>query len=192
MEQQLGASQLGRRRRFDRPRAHPPGRMDLVPAVLRIGDPRPDDLDPRAFGRHRDPRTVLRNDLDDEVAANPAVAVGEQALVAWIEPKVDVDVAVVGLELDVGDGADRDPAAALHLQALRVVDARERAAAAAVRRGRRGRPAQAVSRDAEDEQNAENRPRPPHRPRVPASSRGRKSLFRTPLRAGLHLPPTRT
>ena len=97
--------------------------MDLVPAVLRVGDPGPDDLDARALRRHGDARAILRDDLDDEVAANAVVPVREQALVARIGPEVDVDVAVVRFEPDVRDGADRDPAAALHLQPLLVVDA---------------------------------------------------------------------
>jgi len=179
LEQQLGSSQLGRGRRLDRACAHPPGRVNLVPAVLRVGDPRANDLDPRALGRHGDPRAVVGDDLDDEVAADAVVAVRKQALVARIWAEVDVDVAVVGLELDVRDRADRDPATALHLQPLRVVDACRRASAAAVRRGRGGRPAEAAGGDVEEEQNPEDRRRPPHRPRVPAAPRSRKSLFRT-------------
>ena len=42
-------------------------------------------------------------------------AVREQLFVAGIRAEVDVNVSVVGLELDVRDRPDRDPAAALHL-----------------------------------------------------------------------------
>src|ERR671930_1184707 len=101
--------------------------MDLVPAVLGVLDPRPDHLDARALRRKPDPRAILRDHLDDEVAADALVPVGKELLLARIEPQVDVDVAVVLLELDLPDDADRDAAAALHVQALRVVDARERA-----------------------------------------------------------------
>jgi len=158
--------------------------VDLVPAVLRVGHPRPDDLDPRPLRRHRDPRAVVRDDLDDEVAADASVAIGEEPLVAGIGAEVDVDVAVVGLELDVRDRPDCDAAAALHLEPLRVVDAGRRAAAAAVGRGRRGWAAQAARGHVEEDQNAEDRRRPPHRSRVPAGRRRRKSLFGTCLGLG--------
>ena len=48
-----------------------------------------------------------------------------------------MDVAVVLLEFHLVDGSDRDAAAALHHEPGRVVDARQRIAGAAVRRGRR-------------------------------------------------------
>jgi hypothetical protein len=179
LEQQLGAPELGRGRRLDRARAHPPRRMDLVPAVLRVGDPGADDLDSGALRRHDDARAVLRDDLDHEVAADAAVPIRKQLLVAGVGTKIDVDVPVVGLELHVRHRSDRDSAAALHLQPLRVVDAGHRASAAAVRRGRRRGAAQAAGGDVEEEQNAEDRRRPPHRPSVPAGSCRRKSLFRT-------------
>jgi hypothetical protein len=179
LEQQLGAPELGLGRRLDCAGAHPPRRVDLVPAVLRVGDPGADDLDARPLRGHGDARAVVRDDLDDEVAADAAVAVREQVLVAGIRPQVDVDIAVVRLEHHVGDRADRDPAAALDLQPLRVVDAGHGTAAAAVGRGRRRGPAQAAGGDVEEEENAENRRRPPHRPSVPAASRRRKSLLRT-------------
>jgi hypothetical protein len=166
--------------------------VDLVPAVLRVGDPRADDLDPRSLGRHGDARAVLRDDLDDEVPAHAAVPVREQVLVAGVGAKVDVDVPVVGLELDVRDRPDRDPAAALHLQPLWVIDAGHRAAAAAVGRGRGGRAAEAAGGDVEEEQNAEDSRRSPHRPSVPAGLRRRKSLFGTRLCAGLHWVSART
>jgi hypothetical protein len=153
--------------------------MDLVPAMLRVGDPGADDLDPGALRRHDDARAVLRDDLDDEVPADAAVAVREQLLVAGVGTKIDVNVPVVGLELHMGDRSDRDPAAAFHLQPLRVVDAGHRAAAPAVGRWRRRGAAQAAGGDVEEEQNAEDRRRPPHRPSVPAGSGPRKSLFRT-------------
>jgi hypothetical protein len=184
LEQQLGAAELGLGCRLDRARAHPPRRMDLVPAVLRVRDPRADDLDPRSLRRYGDARTVVRDDLDDEVAAHAAVPVREQPLVARVWTEIDVNIAVVGLELHLRDRADRDPAAALHLQPLRVVDAGHWAAASAVGRGRGRGSAQAAGGDVEEEQNAENRRRPPHRPSVPAASRGRKSLFRTWARLG--------
>jgi hypothetical protein len=158
--------------------------MDLVPAVLRVGDPGADDLDPRALGRDGDARAVLRDDLDDEVAPDAAVPVREQVLVAGVGAQVDVDVPVVGLELDVRDRSDRDPAAALHLQPLRVVDAGHRAAATAVGRGGRRGAVQAARGDVEDEQDAENHRRPLHRPSVPAACRRRKSLLRTCQSAG--------
>jgi hypothetical protein len=158
--------------------------MDLVPAVLGVAHPRPDHFDSGALGRHRDARAVLRNDFDHEVAADPRVPVREKALIAGIRPEVDVDVPVVGLELDVRDRSDRDPAAALHLQPLRVVDAGHRAAATAVGRGGRRGAVQAARGDVEDEQDAENHRRPLHRPSVPAACRRRKSLLRTCQSAG--------
>jgi len=160
--------------------------------VLRVGDPWADDLDSRALGRHRDARAVLRDDLDDEVAADAVVAVREQMLVAGIGAEVDVDVAVVGLEPHVRDRPDRDAAAAFYLQALRVVHARHWAAAAAVGRGRRARSPQAAGGDIEEERNGDERRGPAHRPRVPAAARHRKSLFGTCLRAGLHCVSART
>jgi hypothetical protein len=166
--------------------------VDLVPAVLRVGDPRADDLDASAFGRNRDARAVLRDDLDDEVAADACIPVRKEQLVPGIGAQVDVDVPVVGLEPDVRHRPDRDAAAALHLQPLRVVDARHRAAAAAVRRGRHSRAAEAAGGDVEEEQNAEERRRPSHRPSVPAGRRRRKSLFGTCLLAGLDWVSART
>src|SRR5205085_9326559 len=133
LQEQLDAAELGRRSRLDRTGADPPGGMDLVPAVLGVVDPRADDLDPRALLRDGDPRAVLRDDLDDEVAADAIVPVGEQLFIRRVEMKIDVDVAVVLLEFHLVDGSDRDAAAALHDQSLRVVDAGQRPAPEAVR-----------------------------------------------------------
>jgi hypothetical protein len=52
--------------------------MDLVPAVRRVLDPGADDLDSGALLGDGDPRAVLRDDLDDEVAADPVIPVREQ------------------------------------------------------------------------------------------------------------------
>ena len=192
MQQELGAAELGCRGGLDSAGAHPPRWVDLVPAVLHVRDPGADDLDPRAFRGDGDARPVLRDDLDDEVVADLCIPVCEQALVARIRPQVDVHVAVVGLELDLPHRPDRDPAAALHLQPLWVVDAGERAAAAAVGRGRGSVAAEGHGGDVKQEQEAENHRRAPHLPSVPAASRRRKSHFWTRPGAGLHLHSART
>src|SRR5205814_2422 len=93
--------------------------MDLVPAVRGVLDPGPDDLDPRALLGDGDARAVLRNDLHDEVPADPRMAVREPLPVARVGTDLDVDVAVVFLELQLPDRPDRDAAAALHDQTLR-------------------------------------------------------------------------
>ena len=159
----------------------PPCRMDLVPTVLSVGHPRADDLDPRALGRNRDARAVVRDHLDDQVSADPLVAVVEQLFVAGIEAKIEMEVAVVGLGPDLPDRPDHDGAAALHVQALRVVDAGERVPAAAVRRGRGDLPLQAACGGAAGEEDRQNHRRPAHGSRVPVPARARKSLFGTRL-----------
>src|SRR5205814_7405782 len=135
------------------------------------------DLDPRALRGHRDLQAVLRDDLDDEALA----VVGEKVLVARVGPQVDVDVAVKGFELDLVDSADRYPAAALHSQPLRVVDAGQRVAAATVGRGERDLAPEAARGCAAGEEEGENDGRAAHPSRVPAPGCARKSLFRTRL-----------
>src|SRR5215210_4835666 len=144
LQQKLGTAELEWRGRLDPAGADPPCGMDLVPAMLRVCDPWADDLDPRALGGNGYARTVVRDHLDDQVAADPLVAAVQELLVARVEPKIDVQIAVVGLELNLADRADGDRTAALHVQALRVVDAGQRVAPAAVRRGRRDVPLQAA------------------------------------------------
>jgi len=153
--------------------------MDLVPAVLVVLDPGADDLDARAFLGHRHARPVERDHLDDEVAADSVVAVGEQRGI--VRPQIDVHVTVVGLEDDLAHGPDRDPAAALHAQARGVVDAGQRVPAAAVRRGRRDLPPQGAGRRAADEEDADHRRGSSHPTSVPAAGPRRKSLFRPGL-----------
>src|SRR5512133_2604243 len=123
LQQELHGTELGGRGRLDPACTDPPGRVDLVPAVLAVLHPGPDDLDALALVRHRDSRAVLRDQLDDEVAADPGVALSEEPFVAGVESQVDVDVAVVLLENDLADRADDDPATASDPQPLRVVDA---------------------------------------------------------------------
>src|SRR5919201_5699500 len=53
--------------------ADPQRRMNLVPAVLGVFDPRAHDLDSRALVRDGHPGAVLGDDLDDEVAADAVV-----------------------------------------------------------------------------------------------------------------------
>ena len=89
--------------------------MDLVPAVLVVLDPGPDDLDPRALLGHGHARTVERDHLDDEVAADAVVAVREQRGI--VRPQIDVHVAVVRLEDDFAHGPDYNAATALHTKA---------------------------------------------------------------------------
>src|SRR5919201_6323435 len=80
LQQELNTAQLGGGRRLDCPCADPPGRMDLVPAVRRVLNPGPDDLDPCAFLGDGDPRAVLGDDLHHEFAAAKRIAVREQHL----------------------------------------------------------------------------------------------------------------
>ena len=73
-EQPVDAAQLGRRGRLDCTGADPPGRVDLVPAVRSVVDPRADDLDSLSDLRNQDPGAVPGDDLDDERPADPRVA----------------------------------------------------------------------------------------------------------------------
>src|SRR5215207_198878 len=181
LKQTLRAAKLKGRGRLDPARADPPCGMNLVPSMLRVGDPRADDLDPRALRGNGYARAVVWDHLDDQVAADPLVAVVQELLVAPVEPEIDVQVAVVNLELNLSNRADGDRTAALHVQTLRVVDARERVAATAVRRGQRDVPLQAARSGARGEKKAEERRRPTHGPRVPVPPPRRKSLFGTRL-----------
>jgi hypothetical protein len=126
--------------------------MDLAPAVRRVLDPGPDDDDSRADVGNGNDAAVLRNDLDHEIASAPVVAVQEEPPVALVEPKVDVDVAVIGLELDPFHGAAGQSATAPHLETLRVVYAGEWVPAPAV--GRRQRFGRAAKRAADEKRRA--------------------------------------
>src|SRR5438034_10456820 len=66
LQEKLRPPQLLGGRRLDRARAHPPGRMDLVPAVLGVFDPRADHLDARSLLGDGDARAVLWDDLHHE------------------------------------------------------------------------------------------------------------------------------
>src|SRR3954452_10254418 len=124
-QQRLCPRHFLRAGRNDAARGDPPRGVDLGPAVSGVPDLRTHDGDARArFGnRHRD--AVLRDHFDDQLA--------------FTRPQRDVDVAVELLELHLRDEARRDRAALLHLEPLRVIDAGERGATAAIRRGRRRR-----------------------------------------------------
>src|SRR5205085_7519551 len=115
-EEPVGAAQLVCRGRLERAGADPPSRVDLVPAVSRVVDPRADHLDSLPDLRNQHARAVPGNDLDDQRAVDPRVARREQPFQAAIEPQLDVYVAVIELGLDLLDGSDRNATAALHLQ----------------------------------------------------------------------------
>jgi hypothetical protein len=87
-----------------------------------------------------------------------------------------VDVAVVVLAADALDGAGDERASLPDLEPVGVVYARERVAAAAVRRdGRRGCAAQAAPGRQEDDDRKEKEQPTPHLPRVPfAASRAQR------------------
>src|SRR5919201_2127622 len=172
-EQVANPCELARRGRLDPARADPPGRVDLEPAVLEVVDPRSDDGYALAFRRHGDSRASLRDDLHDECAADPVVAVRHKLVAVAVGPEQDVNVAVVLLELDALDDAAGDATAALHLQPVRVVDARERFAAAAVRRRRRRRASERAA--GEDEREEEECGRPAHVPSLPTRPGARKT-----------------
>src|SRR6266545_2569072 len=125
-QQRLYPRHFLRSRGHDPAGADPPRGMDLDPVVSGVPGARPDhgDVGTRVGDGHD--CSVLRDHLDDE-----PLAVGAA--------QVDVDVAVELFELHVRDDAGRDGAALLHLEPLRVVHARERRPAAAVRRRRRCR-----------------------------------------------------
>src|SRR5262245_29964509 len=146
--------------------------------MLGVLDPRAHDLDPRADLGHGDPRAVLRDQFDDEVATDTPVAVVEEVLIGRVELDVHVHVAVVVLELDGSHRADGDAAAALHDEALRVVDAGERRAAAAVRRQRLGLPAERAGGGTGEEEEPDHDRLSSHPPSVPAAEPRRKSLLR--------------
>src|SRR5690348_460809 len=99
--------------------------MDLVPAVRGVVDPGADHLDPLPDLGDRDARAIPGDDLENQVAPDAAIARREQAVLPGVEPKLEVDVTVVELWLDPLDCAGGNPAAALHLEPFRVVDADE-------------------------------------------------------------------
>ena len=133
-EQALPRERVSRRRENRRGGDEPRG-VDLHPAVFLVLDPRPDDRHVRARLRHADEHAVLRDDLDDKAAADLVVAAVDEPRV--VRREVDVDVAVEVLELHLPDDAGRNAAARANAQPLRVVDAGEDVAAAAVRRRQR-------------------------------------------------------
>src|SRR5207237_7294160 len=112
-QEQLEPPELLRRGGDELAGADSPGRVDLAPAVRRVVDPRPDDAHARPDARDRDAPPVGRHDLDEQVAADPAVPAREEALLARVEAELDVDVAVVGFEPHDVDGPGRDAAADL-------------------------------------------------------------------------------
>jgi hypothetical protein len=137
--------------------------MDLAPVVLQVVDVRADDGDPRPLVGHADKRAILRDDL------------GNEPLLVGLQP--DVDVAVVVLEAHLLDDPADDAAMRPHVQALRVVDAGKRVAAAAVGRGeRRGPPPQRAAGREEADREGESE-RAPHRPRVPSGPGRRNGPF---------------
>src|SRR4051794_13493435 len=136
-QQPIDPPQLVLRGGLQGPGADPPGGVNLVPAVRRVVHPRADDFDSRPDLGYEHATAVPRDDLDDQRPVDALIAASEQFLLAGVEPDLDVEVAVVQLRFHLLDDADRDAAAAFHLQPLRVVDADERRAGAAMGRGRR-------------------------------------------------------
>jgi hypothetical protein len=102
-----------------------PDRVDLVPSVVGVVDPGPEQRDPFADVRHRE--AMSRHGLRDELAVLPGaiVAVQESGVpIGWCD--VDVVVAVL-----LGDGpgnrSDVPTAGGEHMEPVWVIDTPKRA-----------------------------------------------------------------
>ena len=98
-----------------------PDRVDLVPAVLAVIDPGPDQPDPVTDAGHRQVAVVAGHELDHQQAVLLAVvAAAQQALV--LDRDIEVQIAVLLAFADQGDLAGDPPARIQYIEAFGVVE----------------------------------------------------------------------